>query len=165
MLVNGAAASINDVMAVRPKDVLRIEHIDKPSLRYGDAEAVINVITKRRESGGSVMLSANNGVTTPWGENFLDVRLNHKKSEFRLNYTNTYKRPKSYDDIEEKFNLGQQSFSRISEGDRCLLNIKRHDVKGTYSLMEPDKYYFLTSVSYSVDDRPKMWIRALCSQV
>lgn len=155
LLINGVAASTNDVMALRPKDVLRIEHIDKPSLRYGDAEAVINVITKRRESGGSVMLSANNAVTTPWGQNYLDVRLNHKKSEFRVNYNGNYKRPKLYNDIEENFNLGSQSFKRISEGDWGVLDMRSHNIKGTYSLMEPDKYYFQTSVSFSINDYPR----------
>lgn len=155
LLINGVAASTNDVMAVRPKDVLRIEHINKPSLRYGDAEAVINVITKRRESGGSLMFSTNNGVSDIWNEDYLSLRLNHKKSEFKIDYALFYKPRKSYLDSEERFNLSDKNLSRISEGDWGKYTSVYNDFKGSYSLMETDKYYFQTSVSFSIDDKPQ----------
>ncbi len=89
--INGANATINEIVSIRPKDIIRIEYLQEPSLRYGEVEAVVNYIVKRRESGGAFMLSANNGVTTQWGEDMLSLKLNHKKSEFQFMYFYTYK--------------------------------------------------------------------------
>ena len=55
--LNGVKVSEQDLMAVQPQDVIRIEYIENPGVRYGNAGAVINYITRRHESGGAVALN------------------------------------------------------------------------------------------------------------
>ena len=83
--INGIEASSSEVMAINPKDVIRIEYHDQPGVRYNGAAAVINYIVKHRDTGGNLMLNASNGVTMPgWGEYHLAGKVNFGKSSFNL---------------------------------------------------------------------------------
>ena len=83
--INGIEATTAEVMAVNPKDVIRIEYHDQPGVRYNGAAAVVDYIVKHRDTGGSLMLNASNGVTmTGWGEYYLSGKLHFGKSSFSL---------------------------------------------------------------------------------
>ena len=83
--INGIEASNSEVMAINPKDVIRIEYHDQPGVRFNGAAAVINYIVKHRDTGGNLMLNASNGVTMPgWGEYHLAGKVNFGKSSFSL---------------------------------------------------------------------------------
>lgn len=83
--INGIEASSSEVIAINPKDVIRIEYHDQPGVRYNGAAAVINYIVKHRDTGGNLMLNASNGVTMPgWGEYHLSGKVNFGKSSFSL---------------------------------------------------------------------------------
>jgi len=83
--INGIEASSSEVMAINPKDVIRIEYHDQPGVRYNGAAAVINYIVKHRDTGGNLMLNASNGVTMPgWGEYHLAGKVNFGKSSVSL---------------------------------------------------------------------------------
>jgi len=83
--INGIEATSEEVMAINPKDVIRIEYHDQPGVRYNGAAAVINYIVKHRDTGGNLMLNASNGVTMPgWGEYHLAGKVNFGKSSFSL---------------------------------------------------------------------------------
>ena len=83
--INGIEASNSEVMAINPKDVIRIEYHDQPGVRYNGAAAVINYIVRHRDTGGNLMLNASNGVTMPgWGEYHLAGKVNFGKSSFSL---------------------------------------------------------------------------------
>ena len=83
--INGIEASNSEVMAINPKDVIRIEYHDQPGVRFNGAAAVINYIVRHRDTGGNLMLNASNGVTMPgWGEYHLAGKVNCGKSSFSL---------------------------------------------------------------------------------
>ena len=83
--INGIEASNSEVMAINPRDVIRIEYHDQPGVRFNGAAAVINYIVKHRDTGGNLMLNASNGVTMPgWGEYHLSGKVNFGKSSFSL---------------------------------------------------------------------------------
>ena len=83
--INGIEATTAEVMAINPKDVIRIEYHDQPGVRYNGAAAVINYIVRHRDTGGNLMLNASNGVTMPgWGEYHLSGKVNFGKSSISL---------------------------------------------------------------------------------
>ena len=61
--INGLEATKDEVMAINPKDVIRVEYHDQPGVRYNGAAAVIDYIVRKRDAGGSLMLAATNGIT------------------------------------------------------------------------------------------------------
>ena len=52
--INGVKAEIQEVKALLPADVLKIEYHDNPGLRYGNVAAVIDIILKEKKNGGSI---------------------------------------------------------------------------------------------------------------
>jgi len=82
--INGVQATHEEVVALRPEDVVRVEYHEQPGLRYGGAAAVIDYIVKRKESGGNVSADLTNGVS-PLG--FGDYQLSGKYHQGKSTFT------------------------------------------------------------------------------
>jgi hypothetical protein len=52
--INGVRVTYTEISSLSPEDILRIEYHDTPGVRYGNAAAVIDYITKNKKAGGSV---------------------------------------------------------------------------------------------------------------
>lgn len=90
--INGAKVEIQEILALRPEDVIRIEYHDEPGLRYGDGTAaVIDYIIRRHQTGGYVGINISGPITTIWGNNNVTAKVNHKKSEWGINYYGGYR--------------------------------------------------------------------------
>jgi hypothetical protein len=88
--IKGAPADFANVQAIDPKLVIRIEYHDLPSMRYGEVEAVIDLYVKRKASGGSASLFTYNSVTSEVGNESVNIKLNHLKSEFNIEGGHSY---------------------------------------------------------------------------
>lgn len=79
--INGVEVSTEDVLALNPQNISRVEYIDNPGMRYGGVKAVMNYIVKYRTSGGNIngdlTQAANYG---GWGGYNLAGRYNTEKS-------------------------------------------------------------------------------------
>lgn len=79
--INGVVSDKNDVMALHPADIVRIEYHDNPGLKYGDAAAVVDYIVKRKETGGNVAADLTNGIyPVGVGDYNVSARYNRNKS-------------------------------------------------------------------------------------
>jgi hypothetical protein len=58
--INGVKVEKNDVIALLPSDIIRVEYHDNPGLRYGNAAAVIDYIVRRHETGGNLGVNLQN---------------------------------------------------------------------------------------------------------
>lgn len=86
MRINGVKVSAQEVRALRPDEVVRVEFHDNPGLRYGNAEIVIDYIVRRPETGGNFGLEIKQSPHVAWGNYEGNVKINHKKSEFSTNF-------------------------------------------------------------------------------
>ena len=79
--INGVEATKGEVVALRPRDVVRVEYHENPGLRYGSAAAVVDFIVKKNETGGNVAADLMNGIK-PLGAGDYNVsaRYNRNKS-------------------------------------------------------------------------------------
>ena len=85
--LTGVEVTQAEIIAIRPTDVIRIEYIDNPGARYGNAGAVLNYIVKRRESGGSISADLTNGVSdTGYGEHNLAANTTSTSQSSALPY-------------------------------------------------------------------------------
>lgn len=102
--INDIEATAQQVLALNPKEVERIEYIDDPGTRYSNTsvEAVINYVVKRRSSGISGGLSTTNSFTTGFGNNSIYLDANTGKSQFGVNYFISYR------DYDERFAIGTE---------------------------------------------------------
>ena len=79
--INGVEVTREEINAIRPSDVIRVEYHDNPGLRYGGAAAVLDYIIKKKESGGNVAGDFTNGLThLGYGQYNLSAKYNWKKS-------------------------------------------------------------------------------------
>ena len=105
--INDIKATAQQVLALNPKEVERIEYIDDPGARYSNTsvEAVINYIVKRRSSGISGGLSTTNSFTTGFGNNSVFLNANTGKSQFGVNYFISYR------DYDERYAVGTEQYT------------------------------------------------------
>ena len=79
--INGVEVTREEINAIRPSDVIRVEYHDNPGLRYGGTAAVLDYIIKKKESGGNVAGDFTNGIThLGYGQYNLSAKYNWKKS-------------------------------------------------------------------------------------
>ena len=79
--INGVEATQTEIMSLRPEDVIRVEYHQQPGLRYGGANAVLDYIVRKRETGGDLSVDLTNGVyPLGYGNYYLSGKYNHGKS-------------------------------------------------------------------------------------
>lgn len=156
--INGVKVNNDDVRALQPDDIIRIEYLDNPGVRYDNADVVINYVLKRAFSGGAVSLDLTNAVTTSFGDDQVSARFNHKRSEFGLSYSIRYRNPdKVGSDEESQFNFADGStMTRFSKGGASNFKEDSHNIALNYSLLDENKYYFNATVRHSISIHDKM---------
>ncbi len=85
--INGRPASERDLALVSPKQIARIEYINNPGIRYGDAEGVLNITVKRpATSGYSIFANLLQSPNRGWGDYTVAIKHNIGKSEWSIDY-------------------------------------------------------------------------------
>ena len=85
--INGIIVGKEEMLALDPKLINKIDYIDKPGVRYGeDVAYVINIITKRKDSGYTLGADVTPTLTSWQGDGTVYGKWNHKKSEFTVSY-------------------------------------------------------------------------------
>ncbi len=142
--INGVEVSIQEVNSLRPEDILRIEYHDDPGLRYNGAEAVIDIITRHKSSGGHIALNLQDSPHVWFGNNDFTVKFNHKKSEFTAFYGGSYRGiNQMWRENSETFNFEDgTSLTRMENGTPDKWHFYWQYAHLNYSYQEPDKYFF-----------------------
>jgi len=154
--INGIEVTIAEVVALQPSDIIRIEYHDDPGMRYNNAGAVIDYITRRKESGGNVSLNLNDAPagSMEWGENFAAAKVNHKKSEFSVNAYWSRRKIDWTRENRETFIFPDKTFERIEEGQPTKLKTDNLQTTFNYNLNETDKYMFNAKFRFNYQDTP-----------
>lgn len=150
--INGVSAEMQDILVLRPEDVIRIEYHDAPGLQYGDnTAAVIDYIVRRHETGGYVAFDTQNSPHVLFGNNNFTVKVNHKKSEFGLNYNNVYRSVNNYwRNNWETFRYEDgSSFTRVEDGIPDEISTYGHNIGLNYSFQNQGKWFFNSSVRWA----------------
>ncbi len=87
ILINGMQASSQEVMALQPGDIRRVDYYDNPGMRYGDdIGAVLDFIVKEKTSGGYLSSNLSETLTYGLGNGQLSGGFNFKKSQIKYYY-------------------------------------------------------------------------------
>ena len=155
--INDIEASTAQVQALRPDEVLRVEYIDNPDMRYAntDVEAVINFVVKRRESGVAGGFNLTNAVTTGFGNDNVYIKVNHKLSEFGFNYYVSYRDYNDrFVDENQSFSLPDGNRNRYLKGITTPFNYADHYLELNYNLTKPERYVFNASFTDNIFRSP-----------
>lgn len=156
--INGVEASVQEISALLPEDIVRVEHHDDPGLRYNGAGAVINYITRRKDKGGNIALELENSPHVWFGNNQASAKYNYKKSEFSTFYYGSYRSMrKLWRENTETFNFEDHtSLTRVEDGTPDKWAMYWHYVHLNYSYQEPEKYFFNATVRAALNGEPKL---------
>ncbi len=155
--INDIAATTAQVQALRPGEVIRVEYIDNPGLRYADTgvEAVINYVVRRKEAGVAGGVNLMNAFTTGFGNDNVYVKGNYKLSEFGLSYYLNYRDyTDRASDEDQVFNTPEGDRNRYLKGINTPFDYNMHNLELTYNLTKPDKYVLNVLFADNIYDAP-----------
>ena len=142
LAINGRKATQEEVTALQPAEIIRVEMLEDPGLRYGEADAVVNYVVRRYDMGGLFGYDGSQSTKSWFGNHNVNGKLNFGKSEISFYYgTNQqyfeelwYKRTETFTfEDGSQYHRHQQTEPVYSKG---------YDGNGglTYNLQDGNKY-------------------------
>lgn len=155
--INGRVSSVQQVRALLPETIRRVEYIDNPGLRYGGATCVLNFIVSNPTVGGSLMAMARPAVNQAWGFYMADAKFNTGRSQWSVggNFKLT-NRTKTHRDYNETFTYPDGSSITRDETSRGgYINNSMANTWASYNYIKPDTTVFMAEVSmyHNISDR------------
>ncbi len=142
--INDVKASMQDVLALQPDEVTKVEFINVPGLKYGDSnlDAVINYQVRRRYAGYAGGVSTMQGTKAGFNNSDGYFKYNVKKSEFSINYSFSYRsvEERSYESLGTYHLPTGETLHRNYLGYDSPFLYTTNNVQLGYNLSEPDKY-------------------------
>ena len=155
--INGIVVGKQEMLALNPKDVTKIDFINNPGVRYGDGIAyVIDIVTRRNESGYTIGTELTSALTTLQGDGMVYGKWNKGKSEWSLSYgVSGYKTKGSKSKQLAEYTLTDGSIYTIERNDvESLRKSISHDAKLTYNWADSTATVFQASLSGAFNNAP-----------
>ncbi|MDE6305753.1 MAG: outer membrane beta-barrel family protein, partial [Muribaculaceae bacterium] len=149
--INGRESSIDQVRALLPETIKRVEWIDNPGLRYGGASYVLNLIVANPTVGGSLQTEARPALNTSWGFFSADAKLNAGRSQWEVggNYKLT-NRIKTHRDYTETFTYNDgTSITRDETSLGGTLDNSMTNIWASYNYIKPDTTVFMAEFGFN----------------
>lgn len=148
--INGRESSIDQVRALLPETIKRVEWIDNPGLRYSGANYVLNLIVTNPTAGGSMMTQARPALNQAWGFYMADTKFNIGRSQWEVggNFKLTNKL-KSHRDYTETFTYTDgQSVTRDETSRGGTMDNSMANLWASYNYIKPDTTIFMAQLGY-----------------
>ena len=155
--INGIVVDKQEMLALNPKDITKIDFINNPGVRYGEGIAyVINIVTHRTESGYTIGTDLTSALTTLQGDGMVYGKRNKGKSEWSLSYDiNGYRFKGSKSTQLAEYSLNDGSIYTIERNDaESLRKAIAHEAKLTYNWADSTATVFQASLSGAFNNAP-----------
>ena len=155
--INGIVADKQEMLALNPKDITKIDFINNPGVRYGEGIAyVINIVTHRTESGYTIGTDLTSALTTLQGDGMVYGKRNKGKSEWTLSYDiNGYRFKGSKSTQLAEYTLNDGSIYTIERNDaESIRKAIVHEAKLTYNWADSTVTVFQASLSGAFNNAP-----------
>jgi hypothetical protein len=153
--INNVVALKSEVLALPPQSIERIEYIDNPGLRYGDAKAVLNYIIRQRQSGGTLRMDLTNSPVREYGDDLVAAKINYKKSGFGLTLSNSFLNYYHYSrNTSETFYFGSYKLTRSENGADSRYASLSPSAVLNYNYVNGEKTFVNVSLKYTEDRNP-----------
>lgn len=147
ILINGVPSTIDDVNALQPKEILKIEFSRFTPARYADTgkSGLINITLKKRNDGGRVDIWGRSAVNTAFVDANIQASYHQGPSQFTLQYRPSWRNyQKVYDSTTESY-IGKDFRVDLEKHDRAPFYYHMHPVKLKYDYMPTVKTLFSAS--------------------
>ena len=156
--INDVEASTADIQSLQPKEVEKVEFIDRPGVRYGEGVGiVINIITRKVTSGYVIGAS---GTLVPKADMMKGnayTKINSGKSELSLNYSGYYRHSNGMNTVEQAdYLMEDNTYNKVERNTDDIINRNTsHEIQARYSMINASGTAFLTTFSTSIDNNPR----------
>ena len=155
--INGIIVGKEEMLALDPKLIGKVDFIDNPGVRYGeDIAYVVNIVTKRNDTGYTLGTDVTSLLTTWQGDGMVYGKWNSGKSEFSASYDFSGNKSNG-SEVKETgdYTLNDGSIRTIERNDvETLRKGLTHNVKLTYNYADSTAYVFQVSLSDNIGNEP-----------
>lgn len=166
--VNDIKANSQDIMAIRPDEVVRVEYVDMPGVRYGDwtLDAVINYVVKRRYAGYVGGVSSMQAFTSGFNNTNSYFKYNYKLSEFSIShYFGWRDYDKRYSESTTEYFFPDGEFYKINyDGVNSPFMYTHNILQAAYNLAKPEKYTLNVRFNCETQNNPRQGINSIVSE-
>ncbi len=153
--INGKEATRQEVVALMPADITRVEYIDNPGVRYGNSGAVVNYVVKRRENGGNLSGDFTNSIAMwGYGEHQLSGKYNTSKSELSAIMAWSRRDVKWTRENEEVFQLSDNPIRNTEIGSPTKMKYDNLDFTLSYNYYPNANNLLSVKLTDKVNDMP-----------
>lgn len=134
ILINGVPSSMDDVNALQPKDIAKIEFSRFVPARYADKgnSGFINITLKERSDGGEIYAWGRSAVATAFVDANVRASYHQGASQFSLYYHPSWRNyQKVYDNYTGSY-IGDDFRVNLEQHDRNPFNYQFHNVRFKY---------------------------------
>ena len=156
--INGIIVSKEEMLALDPKLINKIDFIDNPGVRYGEEISyVVNIITKRNDTGYTFGADVTPTLTSWQGDGMVYGKRNAGKSEFSVFYDfGGHKLNGKKTNEAADYTLNDGSIRTIERNDlETLRKGHAHDFKLTYNYADSTACVFQVSLSENISKTPE----------
>ena len=156
--INDVEASTADIQSLQPREVEKVEFIDRPGVRYGEGVGiVINIITRKVTSGYVIGASGTLVPKADMVKGNAFTKINNGKNELSLNYSGYYRHSNGINTVEQAdYLMEDNTYNKVERNTNDIINRNTmHDIQARYSMINADGTAFLTTLSTSIDNNPR----------
>lgn len=157
ILINGVPSSMDDVNALQPKDIDKIEFSRVTPARYADSgkSGFLNITLKKRDDGGQVYAWGRSALNTAFVDGNFRAAYHQGPSQFTLMYFPSWRNyQKVYDTVEESY-IGDGYRVDLKERSRNPFHYDYHTMKVKYDYSPSTKTLF--QATFSINPSRNKW--------
>ena len=149
--INGRQATIDQVRALLPETIKRVEWIENPSLIYNSTNYVLNVIVANPTVGGSLMLRAMPSLNAYFGNYNGNLKLNNGRSQWEIGVRyNPMYNLKIHREYYELFNYPDgKSLTRTEKPTGGYADDTTGGANISYNYVKPDTTIFVAEFNFN----------------
>ena len=156
--INDVEASTADIQSLQPREVEKVEFIDRPGVRYGEGVGIVlNIITRKVTSGYVIGASGTLVPKADMVKGNAFTKINSGKNELSLNYSGYYRHSNGINTVEQAdYLMEDNTYNKVERNTNDIINRNTmHDIQARYSMINADGTAFLTTLSTSIDNNPR----------
>lgn len=152
--IDGMEVQQEEMETLLSKNIQKIEYIRSPSRKYAGKAGLINIITRKKDFGGNVYLSAKQGFTYKNGDYTAFTDFTKNKWSFSLTASGDWSRYSSYTEGNEHFTfLDGKELSRNSINQSSLYKDNNQAIRLKVT-SAGDNYKFNSYISFKRQEQP-----------
>lgn len=149
ILINGVPSTVEDVNALQPKEIEKIEYSRFTPARYADSgkSGLINITLKIRNDGGRIYLWGRSAVNTAFVDGNIQASYHQGASQFTLQYRPSWRNYQDvYDNTTESY-IGDDFHVNLEEHDRNPFYYHTHGMRLKYDFSPSARTLFSATFS------------------